>query len=190
MPVIWYQLNKSDNCGRMAPQALIGGGYSNASLPAGMGNESGLYVIFNGHTGNVYCGIAQNMSNRFQTRLETITEMDIGANVMNQIAVVWGKVYVSARQQDINQRPSREVAPGANSITTKIGWMSIDLERLLIRVVASHVSGVQTLSNNVKISLYKNTSGQNITVMLEMAAVGGVVNREDFSVGWANGNDM
>lgn len=190
MPVIWYQLNKSDNCGRMAPQALIGGGYSNAGLPAGMGNESGLYVIFNGHTGNVYCGIAQNMSSRFKTRLETITEMDIGADVMNRIAVVWGKVYVSALQQQISSRPGREVAPGINSIKTNIGWMNIDLEHLLIRVVASHVAGVQTLSNNVKTSLYKNRSGQDITVVLEMAPVGGIVDRENFSVGWQDQADM
>lgn len=190
MAVIWFQLKKSDNCSRMAPQSIIGGGYTTASLPAGMGGESGLYVIFNRRSKNVYCGIAENMKNRFETRLATITEMDIGADVMKDIGVIWGKAYVSSRQQQTFTRPSTEVPPSSHAITTKMGWMTIDLEHLLIRVVASHVAGVQSISNNVKTSLYRNTSGQNITVVLELAAVPGIIGKEDFTVGWANQSYM
>jgi hypothetical protein len=155
-----------------------------------MGDESGVYVIRNKQSGNAYCGIAQNMSTRFGSRMETITEMDIGAAVMSKIGVAWGKVYVSARQNNTTSRPATEISPGWNSLTTQISWMDVDLERLLIRTVASHVTGVKTISNNVKTSLYENTSGRDITVILEMAAIHGVSSKEDFWVTWVDGGKM
>src|SRR5215212_7334392 len=94
MGYIHYDLSLSANCAGMAPVPTAGGNFGPATLPIGMA-MTGTYIIVNTLTNNRYIGIANDIRNRFNTRLATVTEMGFPSiPIMAAIGVTWGHTRV------------------------------------------------------------------------------------------------
>lgn len=176
MGYIYYRLTHSATLQGMAPPALAGGAFGPAALPGGMAGMAGMYIIINCHGAfeNRYIGISQNIGNRFNTRMATITELGFPPAIMGQIYVVWGTVRVRNHPHGLPaaQTPltpvlyggppaniafpnwaaggwGNPVPPPAGAFTTVIDGNMINLEHLLIRFVMMRMGAGGTVSNNL-----------------------------------------
>lgn len=172
MSNITFNLNNSARLDNMAPAPLAGGGYSIATLPAGM-TMAGMYIIVNTHTNNRYIGISSNINHRFSSRLAAVTEMGFSPAQMAQIGVCWGSVTYQ-------NTPGAGVAgvhvavPVAHSaFSVWIDGFLVNLEQVLIRMMMTRFVG-GSISNNVLVGPYINSSANAVNIQFNWGAMGGL----------------
>jgi hypothetical protein len=86
MCCIVYQLV---NTGPLETLASPGSGQP-GTLPQGMGNQPGLYLIYNALTNNRYIGKSGDTAQRFAGRMLTINEFGLTSQNLSGIAGFWG----------------------------------------------------------------------------------------------------
>lgn len=115
------------NAGSLHTLASAGAGAA-GTLPVGMPNTGGLYLIFNSATGNRYIGKAGDLSARFNGRMLTVNEFGLSQANLAQIGVFWGD---------------------ANPYNTpaQVGLAPVPLVNTLIAPVAAPALGFQVIRN-------------------------------------------
>lgn len=188
MSVVNFNLNNGATLAGMAPPALPGGLFGNATLPMGLAG-AGMYLIVNTKTNNRYVGISTDLAQRFNTRMATVTELGFSTAQMNRIAVYWGTVQVqNTPTLAIPAPPMTAVAAYGAPLNFMIDGVNVQLERLLIRFVLTQLGAGGTVSNNMMAAIpYTNPTANAITVTLNWGA-GGVHFPAGFHTAvWATG---
>jgi hypothetical protein len=140
---------------------------------------AGTYIIVNTLTNNRYIGIANDIGNRFNTRLATVTEMGFPSiPTMAAIGVTWGHTRVlNALTGPVWPGPAAPwmiAAPNPpNPFVTVLHGLPINLERLLIRYVITQLGAGGTVSNNaMAANAYQNPTLNPISVRVSWGAMG------------------
>ncbi|HEY0603858.1 MAG TPA: hypothetical protein VGD58_13150 [Herpetosiphonaceae bacterium] len=173
---IHYNLNNSANLTGMAPPPMMGGGFGAAALPGGMA-MAGTYIIVNTATNNRYIGIAGNIANRFNPRMEAVTELGFAPLTMAGIGVTWGQTTCQNTPTLAVPAPPWVLAVPAPpaAFTAVIDGAVVNLERLLIRYVITQLGAGGTVSNNAMAAApYINPTPNAVTVQLTWGAMGGL----------------
>lgn len=72
------------------------------TLPPGMPNTGGLYLIFNQANNNRYVGKAGNFRQRFDGRMLTVNEFGLSQANLGQIGVFWGEASAYSTPAPLN----------------------------------------------------------------------------------------
>ena len=166
MSIINFNFPNTATLNGMAPPALPGGMFGAAALPPGLAG-AGLYIIVNTFTNNRYAGISNNLANRFQGRMETITECGFAAGQMAQIEVFWGTVSYqnTAGFQGIPMHPVTPLPNYGAPLNFAVDGVAVQFERLLIRYLLTQLGAGGTVSNNaLAFAPYVNPTANPVTV--------------------------
>jgi hypothetical protein len=169
---VFYNLGNAASLTGMAPTPLLGGLFTNATLPAGL-NGAGIYMIWNGTPGidNRYVGISTNLNQRFRSRMSVVTELGFDAAQMDDIVVFWGTV---ATQGSAPGSAITAVANYAAPFRVQIDGAWINLERLLIRYFLTQFPHGQSVSNNALSTVaYANPTMNPIAVQVQWGGIVG-----------------
>ena len=163
MSDIYFNFDHTDSLQGMAPPDIDGDGFGNASLPSQLAGQ-GMYIIANVETNNRYVGISTDLARRFKDRLPTVTELGLSSETMSKIVVWWGQVAI----KNSGENRSTNVTSYRGPLNVMLDNVSVNLERLLVRFVLTHLtrSGDHaTVSNNVYAKeSYMNETGHAVTV--------------------------
>jgi hypothetical protein len=163
---IRFNLTNASTLAGMAPPALPGGAFGPAALPAGLVG-AGMYIIVNTATNNRYMGIAGNLANRFQTRMETVTECGFSVAQMGQLGVFWGTANYRNTPVGGIMAPWTPVPAYVAPLNIPVDHVNVNFERLLIRFVLTQLGAGGTVSNNMMATTpYVNPTPNAITVTL------------------------
>lgn len=185
MSTVNYNLNNGATLSVMAPAPLAAGGFGAAALPAGLAG-AGIYIILNDNHNNRYVGVSNDLAQRFQPRLETVTEMGFDQAEMNDILVWWGGITIQNTPAAAPLVPAGGppiAAPAAppvipvlaynTPLTVLIDGVGVNLERLAIRYVLTQLGAGGTVSNNQwAVGNYVNPTPNPVTVNFTWAAAG------------------
>jgi hypothetical protein len=195
MGYIYYRLDTASSLQAAVPTAQAGGAFSNAQLPPGMANFSGMYIIINcnGALHNRYIGIAGNLDARFRPRMSAITELGFAAAMMTRVYAIWGTVRAldyplgpaiqTVPTQTLYNGPmipfpqwnamGNDIAPPqGGAFTHLVDGHNINLEHLLIRFVMMRLGAGGTVSNNMLMRPFAHPGGNPLNVKFEGAALG------------------
>jgi len=187
MSNINFNLTNASYLGGMAPPALAGGAFGNATLPHGLAG-AGIYLIVNEANDNRYVGISNNLAQRFATRMATVTEMGWSTANMNQLSVYWGGIQIQDTPGPGPGAPPlvRNVAGFGAPLNEQVDGVGVQLERLLIRFVLSQFVGGTVSNNMLAFAPYVNPTANPINVTFNWGA-GGHFNAGQHTAVWAVG---
>jgi len=188
MSQVVYNLMNGSTLRCMVPPTTPGGGaYGNASLPLGLAGQ-GMYIMVNIDTNNRYAGISTDLTQRFNTRLATVTEMGFSEQEMEKIWLFWGAVATQNTPGYLgNNNPQFVMVTDYSApLVVNVDGVGINLEKLLIRFLLLHLGAGGTVSNNLLAwGPYVNPTASNISVTLNWPA--GYFNTTTSSAVWQSG---
>ena len=166
MSAINFNFPNTATLNGMAPPALPGGAFGPAALPVGLAG-AGIYLIVNTFTNNRYAGISNNLANRFQGRMETITECGFAPAQMAQIEVFWGTASYqnTAGFGGVLVHPVEPLPAYGAPLNFAVDGVAVQFERLLIRFLLTQLGAGGTVSNNaLAFAPYVNPTPNPVTV--------------------------
>lgn len=188
MSQVVYNLMNGSTLRCMVPPTTPGGGaYGNASLPLGLAGQ-GMYIIANIDINNRYAGISTDLTQRFNTRLATVTEMGFSEQQMEKIWLFWGTVATQNTPGYLgNNNPQFVMVTDYSApLVVNVDGVGINLEKLLIRFLLLHLGAGGTVSNNLLAwGPYVNPTASNVSVTLNWPA--GFFNTTTSSAVWQSG---
>jgi hypothetical protein len=188
MSQVVYNLMNCSTLRCMVPPKTSGSGaYGNASLPLGLAGQ-GMYIIVNTDTNNRYAGISSDLTQRFNTRLATVTEMGFSEEQMEQIWLFWGAAATQNTPGYLgNNNPQFVMVTDYSApLVGNVDGVGINLEKLLIRFLLLHLGAGGTVSNNLLAwGPYVNPTAADMRVTLNWPA--GFFNTTTSSAVWHSG---